>query len=58
MNEVSLRLKARATATTAKSMEFDRLLECLDKLKSIYKLLNREKTKLKKENIDLSSSNK
>ncbi|CAH1416225.1 unnamed protein product [Lactuca virosa] len=36
--------KARASVATTKSMEFDKLLECMDNLRSSYQVLEREKT--------------
>lgn len=36
MNKVSLRNKARMVATAARDMEFDKLSDCMDKLRSSY----------------------
>lgn len=46
MNEVSLCNKARDSTAAVKRMEFNNLLECMDKLRSSYQVLEREKTKM------------
>ncbi|CAH1440488.1 unnamed protein product [Lactuca virosa] len=46
MNEVSLHNKARVVATAAREMKFDKLSDCMDKLRSSYQFLEREKKKL------------
>lgn len=58
INEVSLHRKAHASAAVVNNMEFDNILDYMDKLWSNYHVLDREKIELMQENIDLSSTNK